>query len=65
MSDQSKHPWGRRRPYILFGAVTTCISCLVFAYSRNLGELAGDEEGDATIATWIAVIAFWSLDFCL
>ncbi|EAL73244.1 hypothetical protein DDB_G0267582 [Dictyostelium discoideum AX4] len=47
-SDSCKSKWGRRKPYIVFGAVFVVIGLLVIAFSPQIGELFGDKADGAT-----------------
>lgn len=35
-SDISTHPWGRRRPYVLWGAILNAVALVGMAYSRHV-----------------------------
>lgn len=48
LSDRCTHRWGRRRPFILGGALTTGIGMGLVGNAANLGELMGDNgDGDS------------------
>ncbi len=48
MSDRTWSPrWGRRRPFILFGALLMILTCLVFPFVSML---------------WLAILGLWLLD---
>jgi solute carrier family 45 protein 1/2/4 len=43
LSDRCTSKWGRRRPYLLFGAVTSAICWLLMGYTTQFGEAMGDQ----------------------
>ncbi|CAM9182037.1 unnamed protein product [Chrysoparadoxa australica] len=65
MSDCCTSPLGRRRPFILLGALFTVIGLLGFSNSRELGRLFGDTDTNTTAGLWLSVIFFWVLDASL
>ena len=69
-SDRSRHKWGKRRPFIVGGALATIVSlfCLAWAkeiVTRILGVFGVDEKAQAvyTIAIVFAVLLIYILDF--
>lgn len=59
LSDQSTNRWGRRRPLLLYGAVTSAICWTLMGYTRELGEVLGD-RGDHRTWTSILTIVFYT-----
>lgn len=69
-SDQCQFRWGRRRPFILFGAVGTIVSILGLAASRTFGNcvidlIGGDIHSNGSVVFRIMVAISWlySLNF--
>ncbi|KAJ1741778.1 hypothetical protein LPJ78_003765 [Coemansia sp. RSA 989] len=58
-SDKSTSRFGRRRPYIVGAAACSVLSLTVIGWTR---EIAGGHE---TLTIWLAVIAFYFLDFAI
>ncbi|KAK9220059.1 hypothetical protein WN943_008707 [Citrus x changshan-huyou] len=63
-SDTCKSRFGRRRPFILAGAVLVAIAVFLIGYAADIGHAAGDSVTDSvkTRAIIIFVIGFWILD---
>ncbi|KAJ1844949.1 hypothetical protein LPJ70_002722, partial [Coemansia sp. RSA 2708] len=59
LSDKSTSRFGRRRPYIVGSTVCSVLCLAVIGWTR---ELAG---GRATLAVYLAVVAFYFLDFAV
>eukprot|EP00898_Chlorokybus_atmophyticus_P006846 jgi/Chlat1/7162/Chrsp57S06817 len=63
-SDSSRHRWGRRRPFILSGAVMVLSAVLLIAYSADIGYALGDDV-DQNRRPWailLFILGFWLLD---
>ncbi|QCD94356.1 hypothetical protein DEO72_LG5g2440 [Vigna unguiculata] len=63
-SDHCKSPFGRRRPFILAGALAVAVAIILIGYAADIGHLAGDDITQKTRprAVAIFVIGFWILD---
>ncbi|EPS65755.1 sucrose transporter, partial [Genlisea aurea] len=61
-SDRCNSIFGRRRPFILAGAISIIIAVLIISYSADLGWLLGDRGGKRMRAVVIYVFGFWILD---
>ncbi|XP_052191024.1 sucrose transport protein SUC4 isoform X1 [Diospyros lotus] len=63
-SDRCTSRFGRRRPFIIAGALSIVIAVLVVGYSADLGWLFGDSARSGTKVGAIAafVLGFWLLD---
>ncbi|PIA55121.1 hypothetical protein AQUCO_00800094v1 [Aquilegia coerulea] len=64
-SDQCTNRFGRRRPFILAGAVSICIAVLIIGHSADLGRILGDGVGLTETrprAIIVFVVGFWLLD---
>ncbi|KNA18233.1 hypothetical protein SOVF_072810 [Spinacia oleracea] len=66
LSDRSTSRFGRRRPYILIGAVMIIVAVLIVGFSADIGYLMGDKvdsgERKRPMAIVAFVIGFWLLD---
>jgi solute carrier family 45 protein 1/2/4 len=54
---------GRRRPYILTGAIFVIIALILIPNSLDIGRWFGDTPGKHPVALVLAVAGFWILDF--
>ncbi|CAI8593932.1 unnamed protein product [Vicia faba] len=63
-SDRSTSRFGRRRPFILSGALAVAVSVFLIGYAADLGHSMGDDLSKVTRprAVTIFVIGFWILD---
>ncbi|KAL0432629.1 UNVERIFIED_CONTAM: Sucrose transport protein SUC4 [Sesamum latifolium] len=61
-SDRCTSRFGRRRPFILAGAVSIIVAVLVIGHSADIGWLFGDRGQKKTRAVVAFVIGFWLLD---
>ncbi|KAL3669753.1 hypothetical protein V7S43_005134 [Phytophthora oleae] len=55
-SDRSTSKWGRRRPFLLYGAVTSAVCWTAMGYTRQIGDALGDvgtgKKGEETDRFW-------------
>eukprot|EP00029_Vermamoeba_vermiformis_P003891 TRINITY_DN14421_c0_g1_i1.p1 TRINITY_DN14421_c0_g1~~TRINITY_DN14421_c0_g1_i1.p1 ORF type:complete len:508 (+),score=36.06 TRINITY_DN14421_c0_g1_i1:419-1942(+) len=65
VSDNWRSRWGKRKPFIALGTISTVIFCECFAFSDYFGTLFGDTEDSTAIALILAITSFWILDFAL
>ncbi|CAM6126670.1 unnamed protein product [Calypogeia fissa] len=68
-SDRCKSKWGRRRPFIVSGALMVAVSVTVIGFSADAGYILGDShescetyKGMRPRAAGIFVLGFWLLD---
>ncbi|KAL3693653.1 hypothetical protein R1sor_007304 [Riccia sorocarpa] len=68
-SDQCKSKWGRRRPFILTGALMVASSVIIIGFSADIGYVLGDSHESCEVykgirprAATIFVLGFWLLD---
>jgi len=65
LSDRSTNSWGRRRPLLMYGAITSAVCWILMGFTKEMGEALGD-YGDGTTAeeshtyTAIFVIIFYT-----
>uniref|UniRef100_A0A803PYB1 Sucrose transporter 4 n=1 Tax=Cannabis sativa TaxID=3483 RepID=A0A803PYB1_CANSA len=62
MSDRSSSRFGRRRPFILAGAVSIIVAVLIIGHSADIGWLLGDRGEVRPRAVVTFVVGFWILD---
>ncbi|KAG5064026.1 hypothetical protein JHK85_005209 [Glycine max] len=62
MSDRCTSRYGRRRPFILVGAVAIVAAVLVIAYAADIGWLLGDTADYRPAAITVFIVGFWILD---
>ena len=62
MSDRCTSRFGRRRPFILAGAVLIAVSVLIIGHSADIGWLLGDSGSFRPRAVAAFVFGFWILD---
>lgn len=62
MSDRCTSRFGRRRPFILAGAVSIAVSVLIIGFSADIGWLLGDQGKFRPRAVAAFVFGFWILD---
>ncbi|KAF7978571.1 hypothetical protein HWV62_45505 [Athelia sp. TMB] len=67
LADGSTSRWGRRRPYMLGGAVLCLLAMLLLGYTRpvaNWFTRMGTGAND-TLTIWLAVLAIYCIDFSI
>ncbi|GKV33511.1 hypothetical protein SLEP1_g42016 [Rubroshorea leprosula] len=62
MSDRCTSRFGRRRPFIVAGAVSISLSVLIIGHSADIGWLLGDRGNFRPRAIAAFVFGFWILD---
>ncbi|KAK7301062.1 hypothetical protein RJT34_11918 [Clitoria ternatea] len=62
MSDRCTSRFGRRRPFIVVGAVAIVVAVVIIGYAADIGWLLGDSEDFRPYAITVFVIGFWILD---
>ncbi|KAJ7525458.1 hypothetical protein O6H91_17G052100 [Diphasiastrum complanatum] len=61
-SDSCESSWGRRRPFILVGALLVVVAVLVIGFAADIGYLLGDSLTSRPRAIATFVVGFWLLD---
>jgi solute carrier family 45 protein 1/2/4 len=63
-SDRSHSRFGRRRPYIFFGAIFVAIAVFFIGFAADLGHALGDDltQKTRTRAVVIFIVGFWIID---
>ncbi|XAR48463.1 hypothetical protein NMG60_11031288 [Bertholletia excelsa] len=62
MSDRCASQYGRRRPFIVAGAVSIILAVLIIGHSADIGWMFGDRNGSRVGAIAAFVVGFWLLD---
>ncbi|KAJ8541254.1 hypothetical protein K7X08_002070 [Anisodus acutangulus] len=62
MSDKCTSRFGRRRPFIVVGAVSIMIAVLIIGFSADIGWLLGDRGEIKVRAIAAFIVGFWLLD---
>nr|CAG70682.1 putative sucrose-H+ symporter [Datisca glomerata] len=62
MSDRCTSRFGRRRPFIVVGALSITVAVLIIGYSADIGSLIGDRGTVKPGAIATFVVGFWILD---
>ena len=68
LSDKTVSPWGRRRPYLLGGAIIASIALWVFPKSASVANFIHNSTGldlHPLAALLIAAIMIWVIDACI
>lgn len=60
-SDRCESKYGRRRPFLVWGAVATVLSQLMYAWSDKIGAWLGDTPGHRPVGIAMAVVSVWFL----
>ncbi|KAI4316053.1 hypothetical protein L6164_024070 [Bauhinia variegata] len=62
MSDRCTSRFGRRRPFILGGALSIILSVVIIGYSADIGWMFGDTVNSRPRALAVFIFGFWILD---
>ncbi|KAI3969788.1 hypothetical protein MKW92_018751 [Papaver armeniacum] len=62
MSDRCTSRFGRRKPFIVAGAISIILAVLVIGHSADIGGLLGDTNQSRPRAIIAFVLGFWLLD---
>jgi len=62
VSDGLRSPWGRRRPFIFFGAIFIIIGLALISNASDIGVWMGDTGDSHVRGIVMAIIGFWILD---
>ena len=68
LSDKTKSPFGRRRPYLLAGALIAAVALWIFPNSAGIANWLQNITGTtlpALTALFIAAILIWVIDACI
>lgn len=62
LSDHCESTWGRRRPFIVTGAIFIVLAVFIIAFSADIGYAFGDSSTSRPCAIFVFVVGFWILD---
>lgn len=66
IADESRSKWGRRRPYIVVGALLSAFFILVLGFTREIVDcFVSEEESARKITIWLAVLSIYCVDFTI
>ncbi|KAF9879011.1 sucrose transporter [Colletotrichum karsti] len=66
IADESKSKWGRRRPFIVMGAIIVAVALMILGFTKEIVETFVTEKETARIFTIIlAVLAIYVVDFAI
>ncbi|RYO83596.1 hypothetical protein DL766_006474 [Monosporascus sp. MC13-8B] len=66
IADESKSRWGRRRPFILGGAIFSGLCLLILGFTKEIvGFFVSDEATAKTLTVFAAVLAIYAVDFAV
>jgi MFS family permease len=66
IADEYKSRWGRRRPFIMVGAVLSAVSLLILGFTKEIVALfVSDEDTAKTFTIVLAVLAIYAVDFAV
>lgn len=72
LSDRCRVSWGKRKPFMIAGALGVVVTSMILAYSRDIVRLIGGLDIDApytggymTATIVLATVMMWCLDFAI
>ncbi|RYP88228.1 hypothetical protein DL769_000326 [Monosporascus sp. CRB-8-3] len=66
IADESKSKWGRRRPFIMGGAIISGLCLLTLGFTKEIvGFFISDEATAKTLTVFAAVAAIYAVDFAV
>ncbi len=66
IADESKSKWGRRRPFIMIGAVISGLCLLMLGFTKEIvGFFFRDEATAKSLTIFTAVLAIYAVDFAV
>lgn len=66
IADESRSKWGRRRPFIVVGALLSAFFILVLGFTREIVDcFVSHEESARSMTIWLAVLAIYCVDFTI
>ncbi|CAJ2501642.1 Uu.00g044950.m01.CDS01 [Anthostomella pinea] len=66
IADSSKSRWGRRRPFIVIGAIISALCLLVLGFTKEIvGFFVSDEEAAKHLTVLAAVLSIYAVDFSI
>ncbi|KAF8552273.1 MFS general substrate transporter [Imleria badia] len=67
LADNSKSPFGRRRPFIVVSAALCAFATLLLGFTRPFATIFTtlDSPSNDTLTIWLAILAIYCIDFCI
>ncbi|KAF9644299.1 MFS general substrate transporter [Thelephora ganbajun] len=67
LADNSKSRFGRRRPFMIGGAIITAVATILFGFTRPVAAIFSKEESGLhrALSTWLAIFAIYVMDFSI
>lgn len=66
MADESRSPWGRRRPFIAGGSVIVAVALLVLGFTKEIVSFfVADVEAAKSFTIFLAVLSIYVVDFSI
>lgn len=66
IADESKSKWGRRRPFIMAGAVVSGLCLLTLGFTKEIVSFfIPDETAAKSLTVFTAVLAIYAVDFAV
>ena len=66
IADESKSKWGRRRPFIVVGALLSAVCLLTLGFTKEIvGAFVSDEDTVKSMTILLAVLAIYAVDFAV
>ena len=67
LADSSTSRFGRRRPYMLVGAIICALAMLLLGFTKDIASwfLDRDSSANANLTIWLAVLAIYCIDFSI
>ena len=66
LADNSKSKWGRRRPFMVGGALIVAACLIVLGWTAELvGIFVSDEDSKKTFTVALAVLSIYAVDFAI
>ncbi|KAI1779864.1 MFS general substrate transporter [Hypoxylon cercidicola] len=66
LADESKSKWGRRKPFIVIGAILSALCLLTLGFTKEIvGYFAPDETAAQGLTIYTAVLAIYAVDFSI
>ncbi|KAI1082732.1 MFS general substrate transporter [Whalleya microplaca] len=66
LADDSRSKWGRRRPFIVVGALLSALSVLTLGFTKEIvGSFISNEETAQAVTVYVAVLAIYAVDFSI
>ncbi|KAI0383966.1 MFS general substrate transporter [Hypomontagnella monticulosa] len=66
LADESTSKWGRRRPFIVVGAVLSALCLLTLGFTKEMvAYFVPDEKAAQTLTISMAVLAIYAVDFSI